>query len=184
MNNLKIQSPWQSFQGKVKAMFEHDPFVEVSDLIDGAQGGCYILPIVVKKHAKYEALVRLIPRTVTFGNIVVETQLYDTENGISSVEEISKLFAAAFEGNPIFRDVKQARDLTGTVHSFVRFEPVVLQFFNDNLADFNGNWSGLAADIAMGELFTEYAEMGIHFCTAPMAEETGTDTGKPLGEWP
>lgn len=169
MNNLKIQSPWQSFQGKVKALFERDPFVEVGELIDGAQSGCYILPIEVKKHAKYEALVRLIPRTVTFGNITVETQLYDTENGISSVEEISKLFETAFEGNPVFRDVKQARDLTGALHSFVRFEPYVLQFFNDNLADYNGNWSGLAMDIAIEDLFTEYAEMGIHFCTAPNA---------------
>lgn len=166
MNNLKMQSPWQSFQGKVKALFENDHLIEVGDLIDNGNGS-YILPIEVKKHTKYEALARLLPRNMIFGNIKVEIQLYDTENGLSSSEEIAKLFEAAFEGNAIFRDVKVAQDMTGTLHNFVRFEPVVLQFFNDDLSDYNGNWSGLAMDIARDELFNEYAEMGVHFCTAP-----------------
>lgn len=167
MSNLKIQSPWQSFQGKVHALFEQDPSVKVGNLIEDTKQGQYILPIEVREHKKYEALSRLIPACVYFGNIKVGIQLYDTENGSNSVDEIADLFRTAFESNPIFRDVQTAQDPTGTTHNFVRFEPVVLQFFNDNLGDFNGNWSGLAMDIARDELFSELAESGVHFCTAP-----------------
>ena len=68
MNNLKMQSPWQSFHGKVKTLFENDHLIEVGDLIDNGNGS-YILPIEVKKHTKYEALARLLPRNPIFGNI-------------------------------------------------------------------------------------------------------------------
>ena len=30
----------------------------------------------------------------------------------------------------------------------VCFKPQVVQFFDDDISDFNGNWSGLAQDIA------------------------------------
>lgn len=170
MNNLKIQSPWQSFQKKVNALFERDSDVKVGDLIEDSEPGQYILPIEVRPHTKYEALSRLMPGYVYFGNIKVCIQLYDTENGVNSADATAELFRMAFEGNPIFRDVVTTKDLTGTAHTFVLFEPVVLQFFNDNLADLNGNWSGLAMDIARDELFFDSAETGVHFCTAPKDE--------------
>ena len=54
----------------------------------------------------------------------------------------------------------------------VRFKPRVVQFFDDDISDFNGNWSGLAQDIAR-EVFG--AEMrGVHFCTAAV-NATGVD---------
>lgn len=167
MKNLKLKSPWQSFWGKVNALFEQDPDVKVGELIEDAPQLQYILPIEVRGHEKYAALSRLIPAYVIFGNIKVCIQLYDTENGSNSTEEIAELFRKAFEGNPVFRDVKVAKDQAETTHNFVRFEPVVLQFFDDNLGDFDGNWSGLASDLARDELFFDLAATGVHFCTAP-----------------
>ena len=44
-----------------------------------------------------------------------------------------------------------------------------MQFFDDDISDFNGNWSGLAQDIAR-EIFG--SEMcGVHFCTAPVEDD-------------
>ena len=66
-------------------------------------------------------------------------------------------------------------DFTGTRHGFVRFRPEVVQFFHDDISDYNGNWSGLAQDIA-GEIFDQEL-LGIHFCTADK-RECGAQTGK------
>ena len=63
---------------------------------------------------------------------------------------------------------REAVDQTGTPHGFVRFRPQVVQFFDDNIADFNGNWTGLAQDIAT-EVFASECR-GIHFCTADVRE--------------
>ena len=67
------------------------------------------------------------------------------------------------------KDIKEVSDFTGTRHGYIRFKPEVVQFPDDNIDDFSGNWSGLAQDIAQ-EVFSD--EMyGIHFCTADKTEE-------------
>ena len=66
------------------------------------------------------------------------------------------------------KDVRLAGDRTGTKHGFVRFQPEVIQFFDDDIYDYNGNWSGLAQDIAR-EVFCDEVR-GIHFCTAAVDE--------------
>ena len=69
-------------------------------------------------------------------------------------------------------DIKDVVDLTGTRHGFVCFKPQVVQFFDDDISDFNGNWSGLAQDIAR-EVFGDEMR-GVHFCTAAV-NATGVD---------
>ena len=54
----------------------------------------------------------------------------------------------------------------------VRFKPRVVQFFDDDISDFNGNWSGLAQDIAR-EVFGDGLR-SVHFCTAAV-NATGVD---------
>ena len=76
-------------------------------------------------------------------------------------------YETIFRENPIVKDVRLAQDPTGTAHGFVRFQPEVIQFFDDDLYDYDGNWSGLAQDIAR-EVFQDETR-GIHFCTAPVA---------------
>ena len=57
-----------------------------------------------------------------------------------------------------------AEDMAGSQHVFVVFHPEVKQFFDDNMFDYNGFWSGLNQDIAK-EVFEEAANAGVHFCT-------------------
>ena len=180
MGNLKISSPWQEFNNKVRALFEGDEDIEVGDIYeaDADTGINYGFDILVRKHEKFLALDKAIPAVVEFGNVKLGICVQDLENKFEDDEHPVKLFAAIFDGNPHNQDIKEVRDVTGTVHGYVRFKPQVVQFFNDDLSDYNQNWSGLAQDIAK-EVFTGVA--GVHFCTAPVNEGK---TNKPLGEWP
>ena len=65
----------------------------------------------------------------------------------------------------------------GSFHYAV-FQSKVVQFFNDDMSDINGNCTTLYQEIAK-DVFSGRAE-GVFFCTA--AE--GKNLQKPLGEWP
>lgn len=177
MMKLRLEAPWHTYAKKVKALFEQDPDIEVSDLeeIDGEEYD-YALHIEVKNHDKFVALDRVIPAIKVFGNVIVAIILYDEANfGINPAIE---LYETIFKGNPIVKDIKNLVDSAGTSHGYVRFQPEVVQFFDDDLSDYNGNWTGLAEDIAR-EVF-ENDSFDMNFCTAAKNE----DLNKPLGEWP
>lgn len=168
MKNLKLEAPWYSFQKKVKALFEQDPDFKVGEIIEPNDGKLnYAFDIEVRNHQKFLALDRVLPKVKTFGNITVGIILYDEEN-TGAKESVAELYRTIFEGNPLVKDIREAVDQTGTPHGFVRFRPQVVQFFDDNIADFNGNWTGLAQDIAT-EVFASECR-GIHFCTADVRE--------------
>lgn len=164
MLNFAIEAPWYSFQKKVNALFERDPDINVGEIEESTDVRTdYTLCIGVKKHEKFLALDRVLPKIRTFGNVTLGIILFDEENANEQVDRI-EVYKTLFEGNPIVKDVKDVTDFTGTRNGFVRFKPEVIQFFDDNIADFSGNWSGLAQDIAMEVFDQEVA--GIHFCTA------------------
>lgn len=79
---------------------------------------------------------------------------------------MTELFKVLFDGNPIVDNIETRTDQTGTDWNYVMFKPEVVQFFDDDLTDFNGLWSGLAEDIAR-DVFAENGR-GICFCTAPV----------------
>ena len=179
MAKLKIEAPWYEFQKKVKALFQNDTDIYVGDIYQPEDGKThYAFDIEVLNHKKFLALDRALPKTREFGNVSLGITLFDVENG-SGVDDAITLYKTIFEGNPALKDFKEAVDFTGTKHGFVRFKPEVIQFFHDDISDYNGNWSGLAQDIAR-EVFTQ-APAGIHFCTAAVDEDAAC---KPLGEWP
>lgn len=179
--NLKIEAPWYAFHKKVKALFAGDPDIEVGDIYKPAEGdeSYFAFDLLVRNHEKFVALDKVVPSTVEFGNITVGICIQDMENSFDEAHPV-KLFAAIFDGNPLVKDIKEVRDQTETVHGYVRFKPKVVQFLHDDIGDYNGNWTGLAQDIAK-ELFPNVA--GVHFCTAGVYEKNG-EVAHPLGEWP
>lgn len=168
MGNLKISSPWQEFNSKVRTLFDGDKDIEVGDIYKPNEGGeaYFAFDILVRNHKKFEALDKVMPAAVEFGNITLGICVQDLENAVDEIRP-AQLFAAIFEGNPHFKDVKEINDVAGFTHAYVRFKPEVLQFFNDDLSDYNRNWSGLAQDIAE-EVFADLP--GTHFCTASVKE--------------
>lgn len=160
MLNLAIEAPWMTFHKKVKALFENDPDIHVGDMYD-AEKTNYAFDIEVKKHDKFIALDRLLTGVKTFGNVTVGIVLYDEEN---AENDVLGLFKTLFDGNHIMDSIQTRVDQTGTPWNYILFKPEVIQFYDDDMTDYNGNWSGLAEDIAR-EVF-ENNDMGIFFCTA------------------
>lgn len=168
MEKQGISAPWYTYQKKLAALFGSDPDVLIGDVFEPNDGsGDYAIDIEVRNHEKYLAFDRVLPRSVTFGNVKVAIFLYDEENENETEDSIS-IFKTIFEGNPVFKDVKALKAPSGQIFGYVRFEPEVVQFFNDDLADYSGNWTGLAQDIAR-EVFGERAR-GVYFCTADIEE--------------
>ena len=168
---LKLSSPWVEYQKKLKVLFDRDPDITISDVEESENPEYhYVIHIEVRKHEKYLALDRTLDKIKTFGNVTLGIYIYDVENATQGDTRI-ELYRALFDGNPVVRDVQETTDVTGTKHGFVRFEPEVLQFFDDNLADMYGLWSGLAQDIAQ-EVFAQEAA-GVFFCTAPKGAPDG-----------
>jgi len=169
MMNLKLEAPWNTFRKKVNALFEHDPDITVGEICESENGKTnYAFDIEVRSHEKFVALDRVLPKVKQFGNVSVGITLYDEENTAGDGNRVD-LYRTIFQGNPVVKDIKEAVDFAGTPHGFIRFKPEVLQFFDDDTSDFNGNWSGLAQDIAREIFESECA--GIHFCTAALNEE-------------
>lgn len=168
MLTLFIESPWYTFYKKVKALFDKDPDLTVGEIVEPDGGKVdYMFDIEVRNHEKFLALDRVLPKIKTFGNVTLGICLYDEENEVKDGDRIN-LYKTIFEGNPIVKDIKDVTDFTGTRHGFIRFLPEVIQFPDDNINDFDGNWNGLAQDIA-AEVFDNEL-LGIHFCTAPVSE--------------
>lgn len=159
-----LEAPWYTYQKRLKALFDGDPDIVISDVDKSSEDGRYYVHITVSNHKKYNALVNLLPEVVNFGNVQLFLMLYDRENEMSSrtIEEVKNLF----EGNPHINDMIEGEDATGTKHLYVLFKPEVLQFYTDNMQSYNGVTSCLAEDIATDCL--EGTCAGIHFCTAPV----------------
>ena len=164
----KLQAPWYTYRNKLAAMFARDPEIIVGEIVESRDERAeYLINVEVRSHRKYLALEKVLPRIVECGGLRVGIVLYDEENGHAG-EDMSVLYETLFEGNPIVDEICAAEDWTCTRHVFVCFKPEVIQFFADDISDKNGNWSGLAQDIAR-EVFT--ADFGgVHFCTAANEE--------------
>lgn len=160
---IGLEAPWETFAKKVKALFENDPDIIVSDIYEPADGKTdYGLAIQIRNHDKFLAADRLLPGVKTFGNVTLGIDLFDEENAEVNATE---LFKTLFDGNPIVDSIQTRTDPAGVDWNYVLFKPEVVQFFDDDLGDYNGNWNGLAEDIAR-EVFEENAH-GVNFCTAP-----------------
>ena len=168
MMNLTIEAPWYTFQKKVKALFEQDPDIKVGEVTEQEDGRSdYAFCIEVRDHEKFLALDRLLPKIREFGNITLGIMVFDEEKANTEIDRVA-LYRTLFDGNPIVKSIMNVSDLTGTRHGFIRFKPEVIQFQDDNIDDYSGNWSGLAQDIAK-EVF-DHEMFGIHFCTADKSE--------------
>lgn len=166
MTNFKLEAPWYTYNKMVTELFESDQNVEVGDIVDTGDG-TFSMTISVSDHDKFVALDRVMPNKVEFGNIILNIIVKSAESN-DVIEDYVELYKTIFKNNLLVKDFKVTTDFAGSTHCFVRFWPEVVQFFNDNTSDYDGNWSGLAQDIAK-EIFAD-CPAGIHFCTASIKE--------------
>lgn len=172
MSRIKLSPPWVTYWKKLEALFNADPDIEVGQLYDTEDRK--EIWIYVSDEKKYRALVNLLPTYPDFGNVKLKNVI-KFKGGVEqdTFQDLKDLFA----DNGNVQELKEAVDFAGTPHLFINFKPEVIQFRNDDISDYYGLYTGLAADIAR-EIF-DMPYNGAHFSTAP-AENVNT----PLGEWP
>ena len=149
----KLSPPWITFMSEVKALFEHDPEIKIMTDEDN-----YTLKLFVDNTDKAMALSKLLPEKKEYGNVVLKIEVVPANKDEYSVCE---LFTKAFAGNPTLSYAESYDSPFGVV-SYAVFQKKVVQFYNDQMDDINGNRSTLFQDIAK-DVFGD--THGIYFCT-------------------
>lgn len=150
---IKLVSPWEEYFNQLVAFFKEDDGVKVEFEYDKM-----LIKIYVDGDAKAEALSKLLPTSKKFGNVEVGINIIPANTESSRVSLLRK----AFEGNKAVVDIETISDVSSNDFSFVIFRPQIVQYYNDNLSDFNGICSILYQDLAK-ELFG--VSEGVFFCT-------------------
>lgn len=171
----KISPPWFTFVSELKAMFGEDPDIRIEHTDE------FKVKMYVNDANKATALNLLVPYSKNYGNVDVIIEVIPSNGYLGSFEtkDYSELFKAAFKNNPVLSYVQKVEGLFDFKAIYVIFKNKVVQYFNDNLCDINGNTSTLYEDIAR-DIFSDNVESGVFFCT----DVADTSLKKPLGEWP
>lgn len=144
----KLSPPWYAYHRKVQALFGRDPEVHIKDLADLGNGEFSYMILVYNKK-KAEAIKAILPQSVKMGNVTISVAILGPgEDDIESCQKtVTEMFQDAFSGNPVFEKAVE-RTVGAIKMSYCIFAKEVIQFWNDDLSDFYGNYNGLASDIA------------------------------------
>ena len=154
-NNFKLASPWTAYYRKIQALFGEDPDIKI--VFDEEE---YTLHLLVDNAEKADALMQLLPTEVNFGNVTLKVAVIPANKDVAPSR--ITLLKTAFQGNPAFSFTWSADGMFSSPIHYVVFANKVVQYYNDDLGDINGNRSTLYQDIAK-EIFGE--SEGVHFCT-------------------
>ena len=155
-DNFKLSSPWVTLYREIEAMFGDDPDIKVEYV--AGDGNDPIIKLYVDGQDKADAISKILPATYEFGGVTVSVTVVPA----NKAESKESLFRCAFEGNPAFSYAVTASGVFTNPITYVVFKNKVVQFWNDDLGDVNGNETTLYETIALG-LFGD--DGGVCFCT-------------------
>ena len=155
-DKLNLSAPWVTLHHEMDAMFGDDPDIDV--VYVAGDGEDPSIKLYVTGWDKAEAIEELLPKSYDFGGTSVEITVVPS-NG---KDDRLSLFRRAFEGNPAFSYAVTASGIFTNPITYVVFRNKVVQFWNDDLGDVNGNESTLYETIAE-HLFSDVD--GVSFCT-------------------
>jgi hypothetical protein len=140
MQEVDLASPWMIHARKVKAMFEMDDEVRV-EYDDEPRVRLY-----VSNPSKANAIESIIKHEVPFGNVILKVDVIPPNEGMTTEQN----FRAAFESNPVFAGTI-TEDIPGGQAVFAVFEPVTVQYKNDDISSAFGvettTYEQLAKDV-------------------------------------
>lgn len=159
---INLSAPWYTYYRKLTMLFGDDPDIEL-----GFDEDSMTVEMFVNGTEKYEAIMKILPAEVKIGNVTLHINIVPS----NKEDTVADIFRKAFSGNPAFSYAATVEGITTNPVNYIVFKNKVVQFWNDNLGDINGNMSTLYQDIAK-EVFTKDSTNGALFCT---------DTEKNLG---
>lgn len=147
-----LSPPWYILASETQKTLGADPCVRVDDL-DSAIGhpGDFDLNIhAICSDQKANALATALPASRDFGGVTVFIRVFDPNGhqepkGILPIDpaEAAEVYQRALDGNPLFVQIDPGNAI---VDFFLEFQPRVVQFYADNLADAYHNLNLVAAD--------------------------------------
>ena len=140
-NNVGISSPWITMEKKITALFNEDPDLDV--LYDDATKTVTIESV---NTYKIMALEKVLKKEIAFGNVTLKIQcrVKNAENASTVAADVK----TAFRGNPRLSDIIVTPTPFTSESVYVLFKKEVIQFFNDDISDYYGNYNGLSEEIA------------------------------------
>lgn len=151
---VKVTPPWVGFFNKLKALFGEDPEITFRYIEDPITARIY-----VSNPFKAEALKHLLPKSKDFGGKTIYIEVIPA-NGNKITK--ASLFKAAFEGNPVFREMIDIEGVFVNPIHYCMFAKDVVQYWDDNFGDPHGNVSTLYQNLAE-DIFEDTD--GVIFCT-------------------
>ena len=149
---VMLLPPWWTLQKKVAGTVGQDRGVQVEALKE-VPGG-YLLPVVTASKETGIGLATILRGAFPFGNVMVKLQVQDPDGNAYPARVIATaddLLAAVKEGlgtNALFVETFIGNQYPATYTQVVAvFTASVVQFWNDDLSDFYGNFNGVAADV-------------------------------------
>lgn len=168
MKKSKLSPPWYTYLSELQAMFEED-----SDISIKFDEDAKTIYVYVAKTSKAEALNKILKHSVTFGKVTLSIEVVPPNEEDADILEA---FDEAFMGNPALSFTIPIKCPIG-IFRYAVFKNKVVQFYNDQLDDLNGNKSTLYQEIAK-DIFAD--DLDVNFCT----DTKDPKLTKPLGEWP
>lgn len=154
MAKVNLSAPWVTFYRELDALFGEDPDITV--VYDEDKGK---VSLFVDNPDKADALAQLLPTERMFGNVSIQVEVVPANKMTGSK---MGLFLRAFQDNPAFAYGKTITGVFSNDINYIVFKNKVVQYFNDDLGDVNGNCSTLYQEIAK-DIFQD--QEGVCFCT-------------------
>lgn len=156
MARVKLSAPWDEFYNEVNELFKYDDEVRVVFFEEQKK-----IKLFVDNPAKAEALQKLLPQKKEWGKVVLLIEVIPS-NKEKKTELTRSIWSVAFTGNTAVSFIYTIDGIFNNPLTYVVFVNEVVQYFNDNLGDINGNRSTLYEDIAR-DVFGHVD--GTFFCT-------------------
>ena len=164
---IKLSPPWTTVEKKIKALFNGDEDITIKPIKRLADGNLE-LSLEGPDACKMIALNSIMKTKYNFGNFNLNL-VFKTTDGkdINPIEvdewfdDLYGVYEDAFCSTPAVIDVKNVQPKANVAdYVMIEFKKEVVQFFNDDLTDYYGNWNGLYTDIAKellnDNLFVKY----------------------------
>lgn len=170
MAKISLSPPWIIYYKELNAFFENDPDVKV--LFDEEKNE---IKLYVSDAEKAKALSELLPMVKKYEEVELKIAIIPANGAAfgfksSSVDSIK----AALKNNPIVDKIETVSGLFGYDLHYVLFKKEVVQYFTDNIGDYNGFCSTLYENIAR-DIFED--TIGVFFCTSDRCYHTFADSG-------
>lgn len=153
VKELRKSPPWITTYNELDGLFGADPDIMLT--YDDEE---HSVTMLVEGNDKADAISRILPSEYDFGNVVMKVNVVP-----SNTDSIEAMARRAFSGNPAVSHIETLDDGTPVFggRTYVVFKPDVVQFYDDDMSDYNGLRTTLYQDIARRLMQVD----GVSFCT-------------------